>query len=180
MSWPEVTSLYAQGQAAMISMPTCSGSIMEDPKQATDVVRNNTGYAPLPAGPAGLHPVVLVCAGLSVNYASEHAGAAWYFIEWALSKANQEKAILAGVPAARTSAWQNEEFMKTAPADWIDASQKSFAVGNPNWNPPVRASARSARCVRSGDRGGARGQACRPRSGSGGEVDRTDPGEPVA
>ena len=137
MSWPEVTSLYAQGQAAMIFDANVFRSIMEDPKQAIDVVRNNTGYAPLPAGPAGLHPVVLVW-GLSVNHASKNPGAAWYFIQWALSKANQEKAILAGVPAARTSAWQNEEFKKTAPADWIEGSQKSFAVGDPNWNPPVK------------------------------------------
>ena len=51
MSWPEVTSLFAQGQAAMIFDGNVFRSIMEDPKQATDVVRNNVGYAPLPAGP---------------------------------------------------------------------------------------------------------------------------------
>lgn len=136
MSWPEVTSLFAQGQAAMIFDGNVFRSIMEDPKQATQVVRDNVGYAPLPAGPAGMKPVVLVW-GLAVNHASKNPGAAWYFIQWALSKANQEKALLAGVPAARTSAWNNPEFTKTAPQDWIDASQKSFAVGNPNWNPPV-------------------------------------------
>ena len=75
--------------------------------------------------------------GLSVNQASQNPGAAWYFVQWALSKENQDKAILAGVPAARTSAWQNEEFQTTAPADWIAASQAHFAVGDPNWNPPV-------------------------------------------
>ena len=136
MSWPEVTSLFAQGQAAMIFDGNVFRSIMEDPKQATQVVRDNVGYAPLPAGPAGMKPVVLVW-GLAVNHASKHPGAAWYFIQWALSKANQEKALLAGVPAARTSAWSNPDFTKTAPKDWIEASQKQFAVGNPNWNPPV-------------------------------------------
>ncbi len=137
MSWPEVTGLFAQGQAAMIFDANVFRSIMEDPEQAIDVVRNNVGYSTLPEGPAGLKPVVLVW-GMSVNQASKNPGAAWYFIQWALSKQNQEKAILAGVPAARTSAWQNEEFQATAPADWIASSQAHFAVGDPNWNPPVK------------------------------------------
>ena len=60
MSWPEVTSLFAQGQAAMIFDANVFRSIMEDPEQAIDVVRNNVGYSTLPEGPAGLKPVVLV------------------------------------------------------------------------------------------------------------------------
>ncbi len=136
MSWPEVTSLFAQGQAAMIFDANVFRSIMQDPDQAIDVVRENVGYAPIPAGPAGRKPVVLVW-GLSVNHASENPGAAWYFIQWALSKENQLKAALAGVPAARQSSWENEEFQTMAPADWIAASQESFAVGSPLWNPPV-------------------------------------------
>lgn len=136
MSWPEVTSLFAQGKAAMIFDANVFRSIMEDPKQAIDVVRQNVGYAPLPAGPAGSVPAVLVW-GLSVNNASKNPGAAWLFIQWALSKENQLKAALAGVPAARNSAWENPEFQKLAPADWVKASQTSFSSGQPDWNPPV-------------------------------------------
>ncbi|HEX7021518.1 MAG TPA: sugar ABC transporter substrate-binding protein [Trueperaceae bacterium] len=136
MSWPEVTSLFAQDQAAMMFGANVFRSIMEDPEQTKDVVRENIAYAPIPAGPVGRKPVVLVW-GLSVNHASKHPGAAWYFIQWALSKENQLKAGLAGVPAARESAWQDPEFQETAPADWIEASQKHFAIADPNWNPPV-------------------------------------------
>lgn len=136
MHWAEVTSLYAQGQVAMIFDANVFRSIMEDPAQAIPVVRENTGYAPLPAGPAGRIPAVLVW-GLSINHASQNPEAAWYFIQWALSKENQVRALLAGVPAARASAWENEEFRATAPADWIEASQLSFEIGQPDWNPPV-------------------------------------------
>lgn len=136
MSWPEVTSLYAQGQAAMMFDANVFRSIMEDPEQTLEEVSANTLYAPLPEGPAGRVPAVLVW-GLSINHASQNPEAAWYFLQWALSKENQLKALLDGVPAARPSAWENEEFKATAPQSWIDASQLSFETGQPDWNPPV-------------------------------------------
>jgi multiple sugar transport system substrate-binding protein len=136
MHWAEVTSLYAQDQAAMIFDANVFRSIMEDPAQALEVVQENTGYAPVPEGPADRVPAVLVW-GMSINHASQNPEAAWYFIQWALSPEMQARAILEGVPAARASAWENEEFRATAPQDWIEASQLSFDIGQPNWNPPV-------------------------------------------
>ncbi|HEX7002704.1 MAG TPA: sugar ABC transporter substrate-binding protein [Trueperaceae bacterium] len=136
LHWNEVMSLYAQGEVAMVFDANVFRSIVEDPEQAIDVVRENTRYAPLPAGPDGSVPAVLVW-GLSINHASDSPEAAWYFIQWALSKENQVKALLAGVPAARESAWENEEFQATAPESWIEASRESFNRGQPNWNPPV-------------------------------------------
>jgi multiple sugar transport system substrate-binding protein len=136
LHWAEVTSLYAQGQAAMIFDANVFRPIMEDPAQAIDVVRENTRYAPLPAGPAGSVPGVLVW-GLSINHASQNPEASWLFIQWALSKENQERLIVFGVPAARASAWENEEFQATAPESWIQASQESFDNGQPYWNPPI-------------------------------------------
>lgn len=136
LHWAEVTSLYAQSQAAMIFDANVFRPIMEDPAQAIDVVRENTRYAPLPAGPAGSVPGVLVW-GMSINHASRNVEASWYFIQWALSKENQVRLALFGVPAARASAWENAEFRATAPADWIEASMISFERGQPYWNPPI-------------------------------------------
>lgn len=136
LHWAEVTSLFAQGQAAMIFDANVFRPIMEDPAQAIDVVRENTRYAPLPAGPAGSVPGVLVW-GLSINHASENPEASWYFIQWALSKENQVRLALFGVPAARGSAWADEAFQELAPADWIEASMTSFENGQPYWNPPI-------------------------------------------
>jgi urea transport system permease protein len=75
--------------------------------------------------------------GLQVRAVSQNPEAAWYFIQWALSKENQVGAILDGVPSARASSWANEEFQQTAPRSWIEASQTSFDRGQPDWNPPV-------------------------------------------
>lgn len=136
LHWAEVMGLYAQGQVAMVLDANVFRSIVEDPEQAIDVVRDNTGYAQLPAGPAGSVPAVLVW-GLSINEASQHPEASWFFIQWALSKENQLRALLSGVPAARESAWEDEQFTATAPQDWAEASRNSFNVGQPDWNPPV-------------------------------------------
>lgn len=136
LHWAEVMGLYAQGQAAMVFDANVFRSIVEDPEQTVGLVRENTGYAPLPEGPAGSVPAVLVW-GLSINQASQNPEAAWYFIQWALSKENQLRALMEGVPAARGSAWEDPEFQATAPADWIEASRLSFDIGQPDWNPPV-------------------------------------------
>ncbi len=136
MHWAEVMGLYAQGQVAMVFDANVFRSIVEDPDQAIPVVIENTGYAPLPAGPAGSLPAVLSW-GLSINAASEKPEASWLFIQWALSRENQLDALLTGVPAARESSWEAEEFTATAPQDWNEASRESFNIGQADWNPPV-------------------------------------------
>ena len=136
MHWAEVTSLFSQGQAAMIFDANVFLSIMQDAEQTIDVVRENVGYAPIPAGPGGQVPTVLVW-GMAINHASKNPEAMWYFIQWMTNKENQIRAARAGIPAARASAWQDPEFRSRAPNDWIEASQTSFAKGSPQWNPPV-------------------------------------------
>lgn len=136
LHWAQVMGLYAQGGAAMVFDANVFRSIVEDPEQAVPVVLENTGYAPLPAGPAGSVPAVLVW-GLSINGASEKPEASWLFVQWALSKENQLSALLSGVPSARESAWQSSEFIESAPQDWNDASRLSFNIGQPDWNPPI-------------------------------------------
>ncbi len=134
--WAQVLGLYGQGQVAMILDANVFRSNIEDPAQTQPEVAENTGYAVLPAGPAGSHPAVLVW-GMVINHASENPEASWLFIQWALSKENQLSTLLSGVPAARESAWEAEEFTATAPADWNEASRESFNIGQPDWNPPV-------------------------------------------
>lgn len=136
LHWPEVMGLYAQGQAAMVFDANVFRSIIEDPAQTIELVRDNTGYAVLPAGPAGSVPTVLSW-GLAINAASQNAEASWLFIQWALNHENQLSALMSGVPAARASSWNDEQFLATAPQDWIEASQTSFNIGQPDWNPPV-------------------------------------------
>ena len=58
-------------------------------------------------------------------------------ISFSLTFVGVSLALLAGVPAARETAWSDEEFQATAPESWIQASRESFNIGQPDWNPPV-------------------------------------------
>jgi multiple sugar transport system substrate-binding protein len=137
LHWAEVTSLYAQGQAAMIFDANVFRPIMEDPAQAIDIVRENTRYAPLPAGPAGSVPGVLVW-GLSINHASRNVEASWYFIQWALSKENQVRLALFGVPGrARVGLGERGVPGDAPPPTGSRPRMISFERGQPYWNPPI-------------------------------------------
>jgi multiple sugar transport system substrate-binding protein len=111
--------------------------LYENPKESN--VAGKVGYTTIPAGPAGRLPHVsnwsLAISGTSTP---ERQKAAWLFIQWATNKENALGALLAGVPAGRTSAWNSNAYKSTdAHPDWTAASLKSFAIGQPQWNPPV-------------------------------------------
>ena len=112
-------------------------SLYENPKESKVV--GKVGYATIPAGSAGKLPHVsnwsLAVSGTS---SPERQKAAWLFIQWATSKENALGALIAGVPAGRASAWNSDEFKTTdANPDWTAGSLESFAIGQPQWNPPV-------------------------------------------
>jgi multiple sugar transport system substrate-binding protein len=135
--WSESTSLFMEGSAAMIFDANVFRSLYENPKESKVV--GKVGYATVPAGPAGKLPHVsnwsLAVSGTS---SPERQKAAWLFIQWATNKENALGALMAGVPAGRASAWNSDEFKTTdANPDWTAGSLESFAIGQPQWNPPV-------------------------------------------
>ena len=94
-------------------------------------------FRSLPAGAAGRKP-----AGggwfLSIYSKSKQKEAAWYFIQWAISKDNALKAQLAAIPTGRVSAWASEEFKKADKApELTKATLDSLKLqGTPSWGPP--------------------------------------------
>jgi len=101
------------------------------------LVHDKLGYAVIPRGPAGSHPPIFTWS-LGMYSKSRNKEAAWLFMQWATSKDMSLRGQMAGVPAARLSAWSSEEFTKSDPSpEWTKASIDSFKVGNPQWNPPV-------------------------------------------
>src|SRR5690625_8014935 len=86
--WAQVLSLYGEGQVAMILDANVLRSNIEDPAQTLPEVAENTGYAVLPAGPAGGHPAVPAW-GMVIRPASQNPEASWPSAQWALSLANQ-------------------------------------------------------------------------------------------
>jgi len=137
LHWAESTSIFMEGKAAMIFDANVFKSLYENPKESK--VAGKVGYTTIPAGPAGKVPHVsnwsLAISGTS---RPERQKAAWLFIQWAANKENVLGALLAGVPAGRTSAWNSKEYKsKDEHPDWTAASLKSFEIGQPQWNPPV-------------------------------------------
>lgn len=134
-SWYESNSLFQQGEAAMVYDANVFRPNFEDPDESE--IHESVGYAPLPEGPAGSVPHVSNW-GLAVSENSEAKEAAWLFIQWATSKDIALEGQLEGMPSARASAWESDEFQDTNEApDWAEASQDSYENGQPQWNPPV-------------------------------------------
>lgn len=137
LHWAESTSIFMEGKAAMIYDANVFKSLYENPKESK--VAGKVGYATIPAGPAGRLPHVSNWS-LAVSGTSKPARqkAAWLFIQWATNKDNVLGALLAGVPAGRASAWNSEAYKsKDQHPDWTAGSLESFAIGQPQWNPPV-------------------------------------------
>ena len=137
LHWAESTSMFMEGKAAMIYDANVFKALYENPKESKVV--GKVGYATIPAGPAGRLPHVSNWS-LSISKTStpERQKAAWLFIQWATNKDNCLRALLAGVPAGRASAWNSKEYKsKDDHLDWTANTMKSFEIGQPQWNPPV-------------------------------------------
>ncbi len=134
-SWYESISIFMQGKAAMIYDASVFKPDYENPQKSA--VAGKVGYAIIPKGPAGSIPHVSNW-GLTIYSGSRHKAAGWLFIQWATSKEIALEGQLAGIPSARASAWESEEFKsKDTSPEWTKASIASYKVASPLWNPPV-------------------------------------------
>lgn len=134
-SWYESISIFMQGKAAMVYDASVFKPNYENPEKSA--IAGKVGYAPIPAGPAGAVPHVSNWA-LSIYENSKNKEAAWLFIQWATSKDIALAGLMAGIPSARDSAWNSNEFKDgdTTP-EWTQASIDSYKIASPIWNPPV-------------------------------------------
>jgi multiple sugar transport system substrate-binding protein len=137
-------NLFSTGKAAMWIDDTDGVPWLQDPTKTP--VADNVGYALMPRGSSGRKPISTTNY-LSISAASERKGAAWYFVQWATSRATMLKAQLKGTPSARSSSWKDPAFLATVAAkhpDYVENFMKSFENGNPDWIPPI-AGAQEAR-----------------------------------
>lgn len=109
-SFYQISGLYKEGKAAMAFESSNElRTVMDGGARLKD-----TGIAVLPAGPGGSHPTVIGWT-MSVSNYSKNKEAAWYFVQWASSKATQEKLALEGIAAPRSAVANGAEFKK-----WMD------------------------------------------------------------
>jgi multiple sugar transport system substrate-binding protein len=129
-NWYECSAAFIQGQVAMYVDGVNFANQFEDPAKSKIV--GKVGYAPLPAGPAGRFAPTFTNA-MAVSGQSRHKEAAYLFSQWATSKANCNRELLAGVGVARASTWGLREVAARAkmPPGWYRAYQESLKISRP-------------------------------------------------
>src|SRR5437870_4469347 len=127
-NWYECSASFMQGQVAIYMDGVNFASQFED--TAKSKVVGKVGYAMLPSGPGGrVSPIYIT--GMAVSSQSRNKEAAYLFGQWATSKQNMVRELMAGVGVGRSSTWDSSE-VKTKPkmpADWYQAYQASLKIG---------------------------------------------------
>ena len=127
-NWYECSSAFMQGQVATYYDGVNFANQFED-KEKSKIV-GKVGYAVLPAGPAG-HVAPTFTNAMAVSAQSRNKEAAYFFIQWATTKKNFIRELLAGVGVGRVSTWSEPEVKAKPkmPADWYEAYLDSLKIG---------------------------------------------------
>ena len=133
-SWAENVALFQQGQLGILVDASVFKVNVEDPSAST--VAGKVGYAVFPQGPAA-HDVAGFTWGLSIPASAKNKEAAWYFVQWATSKAQNLALLQKGVPVARQSTWQDPAYVETSNKEFDQAQQTSIQISKHTSNPPV-------------------------------------------
>lgn len=135
MQWKSSYPLFQQGRAAMFSDATNFLAYFKDPNQSKIV--DQIGIAPLPAGPAGSHSTV-ISWGPAIAASSKKKEAAWYVIQYLTSKAMSAAATEAThLPPSRQSVYNSDVFIKSVPADMVEAVKQGIPNAVPNGANPL-------------------------------------------
>ena len=146
-SFYQISSLYREGKAAMAFESSNElRSVMDGGARLKD-----TGVAVLPAGTGGSHQTVIGWT-MSVSAYSKNKEAAWYYIQWATSRAMQEKMALDGIAPPRTSVangrdyktWMDQEPVRR---EWVAAVNEAGRTGTAEVGYPIVANPASREYV---------------------------------
>jgi multiple sugar transport system substrate-binding protein len=146
-SFYQISGLYKEGKAAMAFESSNElRTVMDGGARLKD-----TGIAVLPAGPGGSHPTVIGWT-MSVSNFSKNKEAAWYFLQWATSKAMQEKLALDGIAPPRASVANDADYKKWADEqpvrkEWVAAVNELGKTGTSEVGYPIVANPASREFV---------------------------------
>jgi multiple sugar transport system substrate-binding protein len=135
MSWPDAAALFAQGQVAFY---TDASSLYQNlALEENSTVWDKVGYAPFPAGKAGSVPYNVPSWALGINNDSNKKDLSFEFVQWLTSPEMTLEVQTAGVPAARTSVWDNPDGTANFPAQLAEAIAIGSETGRGNDRPLV-------------------------------------------
>lgn len=146
-SFYQISGLYREGNAAMAFESSNElHSVMDGGARLKD-----TGVAVLPPGPGGSHPTVIGWT-MSVSNYSKNKEAAWYFVQWASSRAMEEKLALEGIAPPRSAVARGADFrkwMEEQPVrkEWVAAVDEVARIGTSEVGYPIVANPASREFV---------------------------------
>lgn len=127
MNWTETMNLFTQGLAAMRIDADSQYAFALEPESS--LVYDKVGYGVFPEGPKGATPFNVTGWALGIGSGSEHKGASWEFVKWAVGKEQDVRGLLAGNSSARTSTWESEEAKTAYPEELTEVINESNPIG---------------------------------------------------
>lgn len=116
--WYELAMDFCQAKYALIVDSDHYQAFYENPQMS--LIAGRTGYAPPPAGPAGIRASNMWTWSLVMNARSRDKQGAWRFIEWAAGKAFLRRSAFEGnMNPTRRSTWDDPRYVEAA-AGWGD------------------------------------------------------------
>ena len=116
MSWPQASTLFKQGHAALYIDADVLQATVLDP--ASSAVVGRVGFAPFPAGPAGSRPYRTTTWALGISADTPNAAAVWEFVRWATSPSIvAQLQIESGIVGARQSVMARPDSLSGLPPD---------------------------------------------------------------
>ncbi|WP_033344024.1 ABC transporter substrate-binding protein [Catenuloplanes japonicus] len=135
MSLEQAMPIFAQGKAAFYIDADAIYSNFLDPTIST--VREQVGFAPFPAGPAGSKPHNIPSWSVGINAFSLLRDDAWRFIQWISGPRMVTELQAAGIPGARASAWADPATLAAFPAELAESMRINAANGIGHDRPEV-------------------------------------------
>ena len=146
--WAEVTSIFAQGRAAMTFDDITFATTFSDVNKSA--VAGKVGYAPAPIGPHSdawrrkslLAPNV---TGLAISGLGKQKEAAWLLVQYLSDKASSKQYMLQGGLGARESSWTDPDVVKALDAEFLETGRISTQINGPGAAPHSIANVSKAR-----------------------------------
>ena len=146
--WAEVTSIFAQGRAAMTFDDITFATTFSDVSKSA--VAGKVGYAPAPTGPRSdawrreslLAPNV---TGLAISGLGKQKEAAWLLVQYLSDKASSKQYMLQGGLGARQSSWTDPDVVKALDAEFLETGRISTQINGAGAAPHSIANVSKAR-----------------------------------
>ena len=126
--------VFGNGNAAMNTDTSNFVGFYEDPKRSK--IAGKVGYTTFPRGPAGLKSTLIAWC-ISIGSKSRYKEAAWYFLQWCVSKEMNMRLVKIKSPVGRQSAWNSPEYQSSMPRGWLDAFVKEIPTAAVNQANPL-------------------------------------------